>query len=786
MPKMKPWQEYSLIGVILFLLLAVFFYDIFFWGKTFKVTTASSQAMFDGVYGQSNNKPKFIPVNGTDAAVLEEPIWEFIRNNIRQGILPLWNPHQACGFPLIGMLEVGLFFPLHLILIIFPNIYAWDILILSRFLLSGLFIYILMRRWRFSRASAIISAIVFMFSGPMIVLQYWTVNVDILAPLIILCLEELIAYPTLRRMVGTALVVALTFFAGHPEHIFLVNVVGFLFFCFRLYTRRDKTNPAKAIKLLFISYALGIGLAAVVLLPFLFNLKYEFWHGHPPGTGLTTGEFRERIITLGLPFFFQKETLDYEWNFSGWWGGYLGILPLMLAIVSLFNRHKHFLNYFFVILAFLMIAKSYSFAFINWIGYLPVFDNCRYYIHTPHLVALCVSLAAGMGVRTVIVGKKAFLKSRVLSVVFVIVIGINLWLVRSTHYWPTAIAASRFAWVVMFYFLLILWFKDNKKISKQFAAGCLIFILCFELFNYVHRERVYRFNSFPKVPYIDFLKKQEPRARSYGIFWDFYPNTATGFGVDDFGIFFSLLPKRFVYFVNTLIKPNNFQSDLRPPALRAIPLVDQGKEYLNLLNVKYFVSPPTPDMRKLLNNFDEIPLFQNRVYSGEANIYPRRLALERSFVVHRTISTNDEKTVPVILKQIEPLLNKVIVINNPPSSIIVKLEHMLKSAPPDDNSQAQVISYSANEVLIDADLKNPGLVVLSDSFHPEWKAYVDGNPSYIFQTDYLIRSVLVDRGKHRIRFAFQPASFYIGGWISLLCALIVLIVWTKSHRQNPI
>ncbi len=110
------------ILALLALLLTAAFYDIVFLGKTLKVTTANSQALTTGVYGQEHNKPKFIPANGTDAPVSEEPIYEFIKQNLRRGILPLWNPHQATGYSLIGMLEIGLFFPLTLIIYLLPNI----------------------------------------------------------------------------------------------------------------------------------------------------------------------------------------------------------------------------------------------------------------------------------------------------------------------------------------------------------------------------------------------------------------------------------------------------------------------------------------------------------------------------------------------------------------------------------------------------------------------------------------------------------------------------------------
>src|SRR5438552_178350 len=104
------------IPFVILILLCVAFYDVVFLGKTFKVTTANSQAVPSGAYGQANNKPRFIPVNGTDTPVMDEPIYEFVKKNLRRGILPFWNPHQACGYPLIGMQEMGLFYPLTFIM----------------------------------------------------------------------------------------------------------------------------------------------------------------------------------------------------------------------------------------------------------------------------------------------------------------------------------------------------------------------------------------------------------------------------------------------------------------------------------------------------------------------------------------------------------------------------------------------------------------------------------------------------------------------------------------------
>ena len=765
-------KKFLIPTALLGLLLSIAFYDVVFLGKTFKVTTANSQALPSGAYDQADNKPPFIPVNGTDGSVLEEPLYEFLKNNFRRGILPLWNPHQACGYPLIGMIQVGIFYPLNIIMYLLPSLYAWDLLILIRLFLAGLFTYGFMRNLGFRRSASLGSGIVFMLSGPMVLLQYWTANVDILAPLLLIASDRLIRRNSIRDMLTLSIIIALTVLGGHPEHIFLVNSFGLAYFIFRLIQSRPDVPVKKVISLYGVAVLFGIGLSAVVLFPFIKHLLFEFWHGHPPGVGLRMEEQPARALSLALPHFFQEVPLTYDWVFAGWWGGYLGILPLALAFLSLFKNYHKGLNYFFAVMATLIIAKQYGLPFINWIGHIPFFSMCRYAIHTPPLAALTVAILAGMGIQTIQEKDKLFIKGMIFAVILISIVGTHFFFLNSKAEFATALKASGFALIILIIFLLILLIREKAHIADTWIGCLLIVALFFELFSYIHREWPERFNSFPKVPYIEFLKRSPQPVRAYGNFWAFYPNTATGFEVDDLGFFFGMAPKRFVHFTNHLLVNNLFQKDLRPPALRAIPI--QGREeILNLLNVRYIIQPATDDYQRPFEHFEDINQRLDAVYDREVKIYERPEAYPRVFITHRAVFQPDEQRTFQLINQLRDQLDKIVVLQSPP---IAEVMQRIQGTPLRDASAATIVHRSANEVTVNAIMQNPGFLVLSEAFHPDWEATVNGRPWKIFQTDYLIRSVFLPAGIYQVRFIFRPFSFRLGLWVSLLTAVLALLM----------
>ena len=95
-------------------------------------------------------------------------------------------------------------------------------------------------------------------------------------------------------------------------------------------------------------------------------------------------------------------------------------------------------------------------------------------------------------------------------------------------------------------------------------------------------------------------------------------------------------------------------------------------------------------------------------------------------------------------------------------------------------------STRANALTLLRLLAAPGLVVLADSYHPGWRASVDGSPAPILATNHLYRGVPVPAGRHTVRFEYRPRSVRLGAILSVVGAAgIGFLAWRARSLQEP-
>lgn len=69
----------------------------------------------------------------------------------------------------------------------------------------------------------------------------------------------------------------------------------------------------------------------------------------------------------------------------------------------------------------------------------------------------------------------------------------------------------------------------------------------------------------------------------------------------------------------------------------------------------------------------------------------------------------------------------------------------------------------------------PGILVVSQADVPGWRASIDGRPSGLYRAYGLVQALVVPSGDHDVALEYRPASFAIGGRISLATSVVMLL-----------
>jgi hypothetical protein len=80
---------------------------------------------------------------------------------------------------------------------------------------------------------------------------------------------------------------------------------------------------------------------------------------------------------------------------------------------------------------------------------------------------------------------------------------------------------------------------------------------------------------------------------------------------------------------------------------------------------------------------------------------------------------------------------------------------------------------SPTEIDVSLRLDRPGLLVLAEPAHPDWRALLDGQPVRWQVADYALRAVAVPAGAHRVTMTLGRGALGPGLAVSALALLLV-------------
>ncbi|MBT6493646.1 MAG: hypothetical protein HOL01_03740 [Planctomycetaceae bacterium] len=89
---------------------------------------------------------------------------------------------------------------------------------------------------------------------------------------------------------------------------------------------------------------------------------------------------------------------------------------------------------------------------------------------------------------------------------------------------------------------------------------------------------------------------------------------------------------------------------------------------------------------------------------------------------------------------------------------------------------ARVVDFSSNRVVIEANSRSGGPLILTDLMYPGWNVRIDGQPAEAITHEPMYRAVDLPPGKHQVIWSYQPATVCWGAAISLVALLLLAAI----------
>ena len=96
----------------------------------------------------------------------------------------------------------------------------------------------------------------------------------------------------------------------------------------------------------------------------------------------------------------------------------------------------------------------------------------------------------------------------------------------------------------------------------------------------------------------------------------------------------------------------------------------------------------------------------------------------------------------------------------------------------------EVIDYQPNKITIETNSESNKFLVLSETYYPGWRAYVDGKAEKIYKTNGVLRGIFIPKGKHFVEFVYKPLSFKFGAMISLITFVGLVIGLIRTCKRS--
>jgi hypothetical protein len=200
------------------------------------------------------------------------------------------------------------------------------------------------------------------------------------------------------------------------------------------------------------------------------------------------------------------------------------------------------------------------------------------------------------------------------------------------------------------------------------------------------------------------------------------------------------------------------------------PLEKLDSPVLDLMNVRYVLTRPADVPR-----FAALPKFRHIASLPGTEVFENTAVLPRFYFVRRARPVVSLAEAHELIEHGQIDFRDTAVTEGP------------IDIPPGDDSSAPgvvgVVRYEPSRIELSLRASRASLLVLSETYYPGWKAWIDEQPVAIHSVDIALRGVVVPAGAHQLRMEFRPVILPVSLGISLATAILLAVVGGLSRNR---
>ena len=671
---------------------------------------------------------------------------------IRNGFLPLWNPHNFSGIPFQADIQTGVFYPFNLALSLFPQkelidfFRLYQIQIIFHFILAAYFTFIFLRKLDLNFVSSFLGGAIYSFSGFFFSHAHHSnmVHSGIWLPAILYCCLK--GFKDDFRWIWVCpFILSISLFGGHPQMTLFIIYFFSLFYIFLSW--RDSSHLGIHLLRFFMIVLTFFLLGAVQILPTAEFLNQTVRSSMDFSSAVTDSLPLNSLWTFLLPNWNLAEYQTWQW----WeFRNYLSSGAILLAIWGTIRSLKGMVLFFSIIggLALMLSFGSNTPIYKLFYDFAPGFSYFRVPARFIMIFTFCVSVLAAYGLSPVSVDvRKIILKKWVYTAILLLAIPFLAPIPEKLPSFMVKAQLINCFLILSAIFLLGLLKRKYQKWDLGFSV-CILLVVLADLYTY---RPLFNQQSISKEIFANSISENVVSQAVRG------QTSEHRF----------LIRKKTPIFTNWGPVYGFFNIwGYNPFKLETYSQLNIGSnKTLNLLGVRFTDDFTPENLVKKFPNKKQF-LIKNKFLVNEA-AFPRAFFVTESrtqenFDLQKAIDENEFNPRAVVYLDAKPELTQ------------------LDAVP----SSYDISNYDnkGGRISLELHTNNKGFLVLTDVFYQGWKASINGEGTPVLKADSVFRAIEIDNAINRVELWFRPISFVIGAWVSgFTFLMLIFLSWYKPQ-----